>query len=170
MRQFRRFSPNTKQKKKKYEQKLSDALKCEYQFLKPSTNRSRYAFFQTCRNDINIGAGKVDVGRHIKTEKHQDTKKYVQKQLKFVDMKKVNENNIMNDKVSYALIRYLAFIAEHNVASNTCDNMPDLFRDMFPDSEIAKRLYSTRIKTTAIRLTKFYDERNSRSLLAKAQI
>ena len=118
---------------------------------------------------MNIGAGKIDIERHVKTKKHQANKKDVHKQLKLEDFPTVEQINVINYKVNHALIRYSAFIAEHNIAIRISEHLPKLFRDMFPDSEIAKRLISARTKTTAIinKITGKFNKQNINDILRK---
>ena len=94
--------------------------------------------------------GKADVEKHIQTKKHQEQKKDKKSQLSLDDFKPVETYNVLMERVYEAQLRYAGFLAEHKIAILAADQMPHLFRKMFPDSEIAKQFHGTSTKTTAI--------------------
>ena len=53
-------------------------------------------------------------------------------------------------QVNLAMIYMVCFIAEHNLAYNIADHMPDLLRKMFPDSQIAAQLHMKRTKCSEV--------------------
>lgn len=53
-------------------------------------------------------------------------------------------------KVKIAEIRYAGLIAEHNLAMNLMEHLPNLIKVSHPDSDIAKHVKCKRTKVTAI--------------------
>jgi hypothetical protein len=54
------------------------------------------------------------------------------------------------DATTKAEVLFAYFVAEHNLPASLGDHFTDLARQMFPDSEIAKRFKCKRTKTTQI--------------------
>lgn len=90
--------------------------------------------------------GYLDVKRHINSENHQR-------------LLKENMNNHLitntflidkNYKSVSAEVKFTAFIAEHNLPIEVSSHASELFRTMFPDSEIAKSYHCGPTKTSSI--------------------
>lgn len=56
----------------------------------------------------------------------------------------------MQHNTKKAVIKFAAFVGEHNIPFNVMDHLSEIIRTSFPDSEIAKAYTSKRTKTTAI--------------------
>lgn len=56
----------------------------------------------------------------------------------------------LSKRVKSAEIRLAAFVAEHDIAFNVAENLPNLIRSTCPDSEIAKNINCSRTKTAAL--------------------
>ena len=54
------------------------------------------------------------------------------------------EGNALEQKVTSAELLFSNFIIEHNLPIAIADHAGDLFRSMFPDSDIAKNYKSAR--------------------------
>jgi hypothetical protein len=90
------------------------------------------------RLDFSVCHGwKCDIVKHVQTKKHKDNIQCVFKNRK-LDFR-VRENN--SDSVTRAEVLFTAFIAEHNLSINCADHAGPSFREMFPDTEIAKKVW-----------------------------
>ena len=99
-----------------------------------------------CSSDFNIShGGKNDVTAHVNTTKHKDM-------LKASKSKPVS--SFFRPQIQQSTIKaetmWSVFVAKHNLAILTSDHATKMFREMFPDSEIAKKFACGRTKTSAI--------------------
>ena len=69
----------------------------------------------------------------------------------FVEGKKGGKTAQEDNSVINAEVLCLQFIIEHNLPATCADHVGDLFRAMFPDSEIAKKFKCAQTKTKALK-------------------
>lgn len=117
-------------------------------WLRPSNKGDYFAFCTFCNTDLSVGsAGKNDLFRHAKTNKHQNSSPGgSSSQTLLTDL--FSNKNI--EPVKRGEILLAAFIAEHNIPMNVMEHLPQLIKNMCPDSQIAKSISCDRTKTTAI--------------------
>ncbi len=87
-----------------------------------------------------------DVVAHLKTKKHKDAGKAVST---FKSVKSFFSPDSSSFTINAESL-WAMFIAKHNLAFLSSDHANKLFREMFPDSEIAKKFACGRTKATAI--------------------
>ncbi|CAK1597844.1 unnamed protein product [Parnassius mnemosyne] len=117
-------------------------------WLRPSNKGDYFAFCTFCNTDLSIGsAGKNDLFRHTKTNKHVNSSPGgSSSQTLLTDL--ISNKNL--EPVKRGEILLAAFIAEHNIPMNIMEHLPQLIKNMCPDSQIAKSISCDRTKTTAI--------------------
>lgn len=59
-------------------------------------------------------------------------------------------NPLREKQVKEGEIKLAAFVVEHNLPLNIMTHLPELMRSVCKDSEIAKKIVSSRTKTTAV--------------------
>lgn len=93
--------------------------------------------------------GKADLDRHCDSKKHVDllNSKRAQKSIKqhFVAV-----GSEVDKLVSAAEVKVTGFLAEHNLPLATADHLGPLFRNIFPDSKIAKAYACGKTKASCI--------------------
>ena len=90
-----------------------------------------------------------DVRRHLESVKHRDNAKPAEKQQSLSTFFKPKGHPI-HEKVTRAEVKVTTVLAHHNIPIAVADHISPLFRDIFPDSEIAKASSCARTKTTCI--------------------
>lgn len=117
-------------------------------WLRPSNKGDYFAFCTFCNTDLSIGsAGKNDLFRHTKTNKHINSSPGgSSSQTLLTDL--FSNKNI--EPVKRGEILLAAFIAEHNIPMNVMEHLPQLLKNVCPDSQIAKSISCDRTKTSAI--------------------
>ena len=100
-----------------------------------------------CSSDFSIThGGKNDVTSHIKTKRHIEMDKAASASK--------SVNSFFKPDIQQSTIKaetlWSLFTAKHNLAFLNSDHANKLFKEMFPDSEIAKKFACGRTKTTAI--------------------
>ena len=93
--------------------------------------------------------GEKDVRRHLDGKKHRDNAESLEKQQRIGEFFKPT-NHPLHDKVIRAEVKLSTVLAHHNIPIAVSDHLSPLFKDIFPDSEIAKAHSCTRTKTTCI--------------------
>ena len=93
--------------------------------------------------------GQKDVRRHIEGKKHCDNMKGHDNQRQISAFFKPTAHPI-HDKVTRAEVKVCTVLAYHNIPIALSDHLSPLFRDIFPDSEIARAYSCARTKTTCI--------------------
>lgn len=137
-----------KKPQKRYLQVFKDSYKTEFPFILQSSRGNYFAFCSVCRCDINIShGGKTDIVTHSSTQKHKDSASCLEKNKKL-------SNFFVGGKDDSAVTRaeclFTSFIVEHNLSLSCSEHAGQLFRKMFPDSDIAKKYACARTKTSAI--------------------
>ncbi len=117
-----------------------------------------YARCTFCCSDFSVAhGGKTDVVTHISTKRHKEAGKAI------AATKSVSSffRRDINSTTTNAESLWTMFIAKH-MAFLSSDHANKLFREMFPDSEIAKKFACGRTKATAIvkeALSPFYHKK-----------
>lgn len=93
--------------------------------------------------------GEKDVRRHIEGKKHCDNVKTLETQQQIGAFFRPTSHPI-HDKVTRAEVKVSTLLAHHNIPIAFADHLSPLFRNIFPDSEIAKGYSCARTKTTCI--------------------
>lgn len=109
-----------------------------------------HAFCTVCRVDIVISHGGInDIKRHFGTKKHESCAKITEGNSKMTSFFcKPKDHSVINAEVMFT-----EFIVEHGISVAATDHAGQLFRKMFPDSQIAQKYGSARTKTTYIMKT-----------------
>ena len=89
---------------------------------------------------------KNDVRAHLSTKRHKDIAKSASTSKSVASFFRSN----IPDSTSKAEVMWSMFVAKYNFAFLNSDHANRLFREMFPDSAIAKIFACGRIKTAAI--------------------
>ena len=103
-----------------------------------------------CNKRVNIEhQGQTDVTRHVKGSTH---KKLVEskRNQRGIDSIFMKQSELLDMQVRRAEVKVTGFIAEHNVPIAVVDHLGPLFKDIFPDSKIAKNYTCGKIKTACI--------------------
>ena len=93
--------------------------------------------------------GEKDVRRHLGGKKHQDNVKDLERQQPINNFFRPTSHPI-HEKVTRAEVKVSAVLAHHNIPIAVADHLSPLFKNIFPDSEIAKAYACARTKTTCI--------------------
>ena len=93
--------------------------------------------------------GEKDVRRHIDGKKHCDNAQALEKQPNIGAFLRPATHSI-HDMVTRAEVKVSTVLAHHDVPIAITDHLSPLFRDIFPDSEVAKLYSCARTKTTCI--------------------
>ncbi len=106
-----------------------------------------FAHCSLCLSDFSIAhGGKHDVTTHINSKKH---KRYALAVSSSRTVSSMFQPQLSDTQIE-AEARWSLFVAKHNLAFLTSDHATKLFRQIFPNSAIAKKFSCGRTKTTAI--------------------
>ena len=101
-----------------------------------------YSFHCTfCKRDVGCGhMGRHDVQRHISKAMHQASVKAEKSQstLSFQPIYGHFKKSALTEKVMRAEVKVATLLVQHNILLALADELTPLFRDVFPDSQIAK--------------------------------
>lgn len=106
-------------------------------------------YCKVCNSKINVAsAGKHAIIQHAKFSKHRDAIQNLEKckQLSITSFAKPSTST--EDLARTAEIRWAAFLAENDLPMILSDKASDLFKSMFPDSDIAKTFSCARTKAS----------------------
>ena len=105
-----------------------------------------YARCTYCNSDFSVAhGGKNDVA-HINTKRHKEAGKASSSSKTVSSFFRLD----VDSSTVKAESMWSLFIAKHNLAFLSSDHSNKLFKEMFPDSKIAKKFACGRTKTTAI--------------------
>ena len=91
-----------------------------------------------CATDFTIHHGsRNDITIHVKSKRHTEMAKAVSSMQSITSHYKPQ----VSDKVIEAEVRWATFVAKHNLAFLSSDHATKLFKVMFPDSEMAKKVF-----------------------------
>ena len=113
-----------------------------------------YFFWTYCNEDYNLESmGKTAITQHHKKTKHKDAvrrKQQNQTIQQFVPNKNMPSSLYIKTTAADGCWAYHVVKHHHSFASTNCVSSDGLFREMFSDSEIAKKYGSAHTKTAAI--------------------
>ena len=139
---------NAGPKKKRYASKFQNGWLTLYSWLHKSDHGENFAYCKPCNSHFSIAAaGKFDVNRHQNTNTHKEMTKA---SAKMPTLTSVFLPNPAADKVTKAEVLFTNFVAEHNIPFSLADHFTHLCKEMFTDSDIAKKFACKRTKTTHI--------------------
>ena len=152
----KRKGKDSKQKKRKmdgaakYRTKFNPEWIKKWPCIQPCRS-SNYKFTCTiCRCAVSCEhQGEKDVRRHIDGKKHCSNVQGLENQ-KQIDSFFPSENDPLQEKVTRAEVKVATVLAHHDIPIAVTDHLSPLFKDMFPDSSIAKVYSCARTKTTCI--------------------
>ena len=139
----------------------NDAWEKEFDFLTPGKNLF-YAHCTMCNAEIKIQSGGIaDVKRHVKSKKHSqheskpgDTASQNEGNESFPTATDANNNLVIkltpNDEVLKAETLQALKVVNSNYSFASCADDGDRFREMFPDSQIAKKYHQSKTKVSYI--------------------
>ena len=93
--------------------------------------------------------GVTDVSDHCKKDSHKANVESSKSQSSMKGFLKSN-NSKFDEQVVNAVVMMRNFLGQHNSSLLTADHLSSLFKEVFPDSKIAKKYAAHRTKTTAI--------------------
>ncbi|XP_069139811.1 uncharacterized protein [Argopecten irradians] len=132
-----------------HSQKYMSEYEQSFPCFRKSAMGVNHAYCTVCNVNISISHGGIgDLKKHIGTKKHVEVAKLRegQKISNFFPSKSTSSD----DGVIRAEVIFTKFIIENNAPLTLADNAGTMFRNMFPDSEIAKKYSCARTKSTAI--------------------
>ena len=141
-------------KKRKCTQTFRPEYEKDFHGITSSKTSVHHAFCQACNCDILIShGGRADIKLHCARKKHLENIPRWDKFLKT----KVPISSVFPSarvKTDLSIIRaetlLTNFLSEHNLPIATADHCSDLFRKMFPDSNIAQKFSCGRTKASSI--------------------
>ena len=170
--------PAAKKKKTKftgsflYKTKFSEEWKKTWPFVTAVPGSPHSFRCNVCAKNLSCGhQGAADVKDHIVGQSHQKLAKTLatQPRLSFTSADPLQDkvsskflfygspvsSHHMQEicflcQVTRAEVKIANFMVEHNVPFAVADHLSPLLRDVFPDSQIAKRYSSARTKTTSM--------------------
>ncbi len=122
----------------------------EFPELTKSKISDLYIYCMACRKDFTIShGGRDDCRRHVDSPTHKKNKELFNKTSSIAAFisSKASQGDLSVIKAETLFVNALV---EHNISFAVADHFNDLFRAMFPDSEIAKKFACRRTKTSAI--------------------
>ena len=136
------------QKIKKRMQKYKSEYSKTWPVLQQSRLGENSVFCSACQLDFTVAhGGRDDCRRHINSKRHQE---YSKLKTRKIDSFFKPPTSSTEQEVTRAETLFTHFLLEHNLAIAASDHAGKLFRQMFPDSTIAKKYHSARTKTTVI--------------------
>ena len=136
-------------KKRKYAAKYQPEWATQMDVICASEKGPKFAYCKVCNVHVNVSfGGKYDVVRHSKSASHGTLKNATKTQMKsfFVTSKTTD----LSTNVLTAEVKFAQFVAEHNLPFSVADHFTKLAKQLFPDSDIAGKFTSGRMKTTMI--------------------
>lgn len=133
-------------KKRKYNSSFKDEWRVTFPWIKRSARGVGFAFCSVCNLHFSVThGGKNDVTKHTDSSAHKANDSMTKTTPTLTNM-----FSSAPDKVTRAEVMFAFFIAEHNLPMAVADHFTELVKEMFPDSEIAKKFSCKRSKTTHI--------------------
>ena len=131
-------------------QSYCDSYAETFTFIKKSIKGEHHAYCKSCNCDISISAGGAnDIKRHMNNDKHKKNAEALQRaSLHTQPLSSFCKKEDLS--VIRAEVLFTDFLVEHSIQPAVADHTGELFRQMFPDSRIAKKYACARTKTTQI--------------------
>ena len=140
-------------KRKKYAARYKPDWVTDLKFICHSDKGPTFAYCRVCNTHINVAHGsKSDNVRHASSASHctlqKSTSSNIQPQMQsfYVSSKTTG----LSTNVLSAEVKFAQFVAEHNLPFSVADHFTKLAKQLFPDSDIAGKFSSGRMKTTMI--------------------
>ena len=140
-------------KRKKYAARYKPEWVTDLQFKCHSDKGPTFAYCRVCNMHINVAyGGKSDIVHHASSASHcmlqKSTLSKIQPQMQSFYMSLKTTELLTN--VLSAEVKFAQFVAEHNLSFSVADHFTKLAKQLFPDSDIAGKFSSGRMKTTMI--------------------
>ena len=133
-------------KKQKYGSNFQHEWLTVFPWIKKSFKGDKYALCTACNIHLGVShGGRFDLNKHADTKAHKANVNKTESTPKLTTMFSTGP-----DKVTKAEVLFAYFVAEHNLPLLVADHFTELVKEMFPDSEIAKKFACKRTKTTHI--------------------
>ena len=135
-------------KNRKYVAKYQPEWATQMDFICASDKEAMFGYCKVCNVHLNVSfGGKCDVVRHSKSAIHDTLKNATKTQPQ---MKSFFVTTDLSTNVLTAEVKFAQFVAEHNLPFSVADHFTKLAKQLFPDSDIAGKFTSGRVKTTMI--------------------
>lgn len=126
-------------------QKFTDRYITEFGFIRASRKSEFHAFCTMCNCDVSIAhSGRGDIITHSKSVKHVANFKSCKSTNRLDNFLSVNGDL----QTTRAEVLFTSFLLEHNIPLAAADHAGPLFKNMFPDSNEAKKYSCGRTKTS----------------------
>ena len=120
-------------------------------FICASDKGVMFAYCKVCNVHVNVSfGGKYDVVRHSKSASHGTLKNATKTQPQMKSFFVTSKTTDLSTNVLTAVVKLAQFVAEHNLPFSVADHFTKLAKQLFPDSDIAGKFTSGRMKTTMI--------------------
>ena len=125
--------------------------KFKYVIRKNHTNNNDTSVYcLLCCKSVSIEhQGRADLTRHMNGGSHKKMQNAKQGQSS-IDSIFLKKSDPLELQVRKAEVKMTGFIAEHNIPLAVADHLGRLFKDIFPDSKIAKNYACGKTKSTCI--------------------
>lgn len=144
---------NVPRKKTKYSTKYNREWESDPLFrawLTKSSKGSFFAYCSACDQHLSLSSGKGDLKKHVTVKKHLKNCSTLARQVKLTDLPSTSGKSKLNNSVKAGEIRLASFVCEHDLPIRVVEHLPNLIREVCPDSNIAKQIECGRTKLTAI--------------------
>ena len=137
-----------------YQTSFKESWSKEWPFIRKATT-AYYFWCDICRVERPCGhQGRRDVERHVASASHRVKVEAVRSsqriQQYFHTAPSIDSMTPLEVKVRRAEVKVATTMAKHNIPLAFAEHLSPLFREIFPDSEIAKAYGSGKTKTTCI--------------------
>ena len=134
-------------KRKKYNCKFNHEWKSEFAFLTTRFKGTGYALCKVCPADFFVEhGGRTDIKHHANTGKHKKAVAASESQPSIAGLLGKGRP----DAVIYAETKMAMLVAKNNIPLSFTDEINKSVRDMFPDSDVAKKSACGRTKAAQI--------------------
>ena len=134
-------------KRKKYTCKFNQEWKSEFAFLTTRFKGTGYALCKVFPADFSVEhGGRTDIKHHANTGKHKKAVAASESQPSIAGLLGKGRP----DAVIYAETKMAMLVAKNNIPLSFTDEINKSVRDMFPDSDVAKKYACGRTKAAQI--------------------
>ena len=122
----------------------------QYPVIQASERGCHYAYCKVCKSHFSVAAGGIyDCAVHVGGKRHKSLMQVTSNQMSMNTFVSKTLTDYEHQTISAELL-FSRFIVEHNLPLAVSDHATKLFRQMFPDSQIAKSFQCGRTKMTAL--------------------